>query len=601
MLPFQFLVQILNIFLLIFLTQSVQSQECTSVSEYHEIDTLTNYVRINQHQKAQTYGDELIKKLDKKNYLNCEIAHWVYLAKGELFEFSEEIHLAIEQYHKITPVAIQNNWHKLLVETYMSLSRSHERRGRAVDSKRYLDDALTLIEKHGIEESLSRLYMRSSSHYRMYGNRPDTALYLAQKAVDLGIKYNKPRSVTDGYMLLGMIETDKLKRIAYYQKGRDAFLEEKVYHGAAIMNSSVAGLYMELGKYEEALKSLSRSLEIEDRHVAFTGIKEPTHFLQMQKIYGIKSRIFNEINQQDSAKYYAELAQSYRDRITNNTNEQKISQVEIKAAIENEKIKTQSVNEQLQKSRTFSGITLIMLAVMNGLLLIIYRNRQELKQKNKTISEQIDELSVLNNRQELLLSEVHHRVKNNLQNVISLLILKERGIEDVHAKKELTDISNKIYSIALIHEQLYRDSNFENINMKDYMLELADHHKSFQHKENELNIEVESEDIALNVETSIPLGLICSELITNSIKYDTRTKKLKINISMVKISHDRYKLTYRDNGIGYSENALNNKTNGLGMKLIKSMGRQLLADIKLSNQQGAKTEIEFEPKKLSRI
>jgi len=578
-----------------------QKGKCIPVKEYTEVSTMQNLLRTHQLQKAQILGDSILADLKSKNQLDCEVAYWIYLIQGEHYELTQQVHLAVELYHKVSPAATKNKWYELLAETYISLARSHEARGRASDCKRNLNEAEYLINKHKIERSRSRLCLRSSSYYRMYGNRPDTAMILAHDAVRLGKINNRPRSETDGYMLLGMLESDKTKRIEYYIKGRDVFLRTKVYHGAAIMNSSLAGIYREQGKYKKALKTISYSAQLENMHVEYTGMLEPTHFYQMHIIYGIKSQIFSELGMQDSVEYFSGLSQDFLAKVRHDHDEEKISQLEIQTAVENEKIKAQGLLEQLKKTKIGIGVSLGFLTLLGLLLLIILKNRKELKVKNKLISDQVAELSSLNKKQGILLSEVHHRVKNNLQNIISLLSFHKQNINDPKTRKKIDDVANKIFSIALIHEQLYQDDNFENVDLFNYFTLLTNRYESLNNAENGLEININTNDIRLNIETATPLGLICSELITNSIKYASMDNKLMIEIKMTILKDNKYLFHYKDNGSGYSEKVLNNKTSGLGMMLIRSMSRQLLGDLHLSNDNGANTELTFEEKVVSTI
>lgn len=582
-----------------------QSSKCIQVKDYEELNELYDKVSRHEGDDGKGYADSLLTSLESQGLLDCEVTYWVYFNQGDIYEFYDLMHLAVETYYKVIPVATKNEWHELLAETYISLARALERDGRGIDCKRNLDEAKVIIDKHKLERARARLNMRSSSYFRIYERNPDTAMVLALSAVDLGRKHNHIRAVTDGYMLLGMLETDINKRIEYYREGRDVFAGSKVYHGAAIMNSSIAGLYNELGDYDKALKAIEYSRQLEEQHVENTGLYSPSHFYQLKVIYGIKSQIFQSMGKPDSSRFYRELSEEFSQKVKDNSDEVQVSQIEIKNAVETEKLKTQGFADQLRKSKVGMFYSFIGFLVFAGLGYSVYKNRNEIKAKNELISKQVEELSDLSNKQATLLSEVHHRVKNNLQNIVSLLLLQEMKIKDKETKYYLSDISNKIHSIALIHDQLYREGEFENIQMKAYLEDLIYHYNSVKKGDYEIKSSINTNDISLNLETVIPLGIICAELITNSLKHITDSKEIVIQIDLENLEDvdpsGAYRLHFQDNGPGYPPYMIDGDGRGMGVRLIMSMTRQLLATLNLFNKNGAHAELLFNQKTTSKI
>ena len=202
----------------------------------------------------------------------------------------------------------------------------------------------------------------------------------------------------------------------------------------------------------------------------------------------------------------------------------------------------------------------------------------------------------------MLLSEIHHRVKNNLQNIIGLLSLYESKIEDPHAKSYMKDVSGKIHSIALIHEQLYEVKEFEFTNMEEYFGELTDYYNTLVGLTHNLKFEIDAKEIKLNIETAIPLGVVCAELISNSIKYaETESDSLNLSIKLKRCENEGFCFEYRDNGKGYADDVLESERTGMGLLLIKSMSRQLMADLEIENQNGAVTRLIFKEKEVSKV
>lgn len=137
--------------------------------------------------------------------------------------------------------------------------------------------------------------------------------------------------------------------------------------------------------------------------------------------------------------------------------------------------------------------------------------------------------------------------------VISLLTLHGHNTDNKSVKNYLDDLSRKVYSIALIHEQLYRSGDFEKIDTKEYIDELTSNFKILQDNRGQVEFQTELDHISLNLETVLPLGIICSELISNSLKYaQSENGNIKLNISL-KVVGTKYLLHYKDNGPGIAD------------------------------------------------
>ena len=196
---------------------------------------------------------------------------------------------------------------------------------------------------------------------------------------------------------------------------------------------------------------------------------------------------------------------------------------------------------------------------------------------------------------EVLLKEIHHRVKNNLQIISSLLNLQEDYVKgDTTAVNVLRESQNRVISMAIIHEMLYQSKDLNHINFSDYVHNMVFNlFNSYNVKETITPI-INVDEIYLNIETSIPLGLIINELITNSLKYafSPTNKNGEISISL-KSYNNLYQLIISDNGLGLPEKIDIKNSQGLGLKLVNSLLKQLDGSINLDNSQGTKFTINF--------
>jgi PAS domain S-box-containing protein len=195
---------------------------------------------------------------------------------------------------------------------------------------------------------------------------------------------------------------------------------------------------------------------------------------------------------------------------------------------------------------------------------------------------------------ELLLREIHHRVKNSLQLISSLLTLQASEIDDEKILARYKESENRIHTIALIHESLYQSTNISNINFRDYVEVLVeDIMNSFGVSTNKVKTILKLGDYNLGIETAIPLGLIINELVSNSLKHAFKGyDKGEIKIILEK-NDETYTLTIKDNGIGLPEGFKFGETSSLGILLINSLVNQLEGELDVEVNRGTLVIINF--------
>jgi len=202
-----------------------------------------------------------------------------------------------------------------------------------------------------------------------------------------------------------------------------------------------------------------------------------------------------------------------------------------------------------------------------------------------------DKLKSSLNEKELLLKEVHHRVKNNMQIISSLLSLQSKYINDDLTIQVLKESEVRIKAMALVHESIYLSDNLSSIPFQSYVQRLVMDiiiHYSAQWITPKFNIE----DIIFNIETAIPCGLIVTELVTNSIKYAFLEDEGVISVEFTR-EMDKLKLTVSDNGRGLSEHLLHEKSNSLGLLLVEMLVNQLEGELKIDNRNGTTFTVIF--------
>ncbi len=203
------------------------------------------------------------------------------------------------------------------------------------------------------------------------------------------------------------------------------------------------------------------------------------------------------------------------------------------------------------------------------------------------------------NEKDILLKEIHHRVKNNMQIISSLLKLQSRNIKNESVQKLFQNSQNRVRTMALIHEKLYASSDFTKIDFKAYVNTLINYLSRDYHVNTlEICFDIDIDQLYLNINSAIPLGLIVNELVTNSMKYAFPDRdKGEIRIIM-KHRDDRIQLTISDNGVGLPESFKISESNTLGLELVKALIDQLHGNLEISRKGGGTTFlIDFSEKK----
>lgn len=209
------------------------------------------------------------------------------------------------------------------------------------------------------------------------------------------------------------------------------------------------------------------------------------------------------------------------------------------------------------------------------------------KEMEENIKDSLDE-------KQKLLREIHHRVKNNLQIIISLLNLQSSYISDHEALKALKEGQDRVKSLALIHEKIYQSDELSDIEFKEYIKKLLEHlYFSYNINKDHIKINVYAENVYLDIDTAVPCGLIINELVTNALKYAFQGRVNGVVDISLEALKDCYKLSVKDNGIGMPENFDIYSSETLGMQLLTALVEQLEGKIELVNTNGVNFTIYF--------
>jgi PAS domain S-box-containing protein len=234
----------------------------------------------------------------------------------------------------------------------------------------------------------------------------------------------------------------------------------------------------------------------------------------------------------------------------------------------------------------------------------ILERTSELLKLNETLQAEIiahryaeDSLDASLKEKEALIREVHHRVKNNLQIISSLLYLQSKNVDDKDTFEIFRDSQTRVKSMALIHEKLYKSENVAVVDFAEYIKSLVAYlFDSYNLHRNGIGLKTNLDKIILEMDTAVPCGLIINELVSNSLKHAfPENRKGEINIELHKNEDDQIKLVISDNGIGLKADY--DKTGTLGMQLVNSLVKQLDGELRLDTCFGTRFEIIFKEAK----
>jgi len=313
-----------------------------------------------------------------------------------------------------------------------------------------------------------------------------------------------------------------------------------------------------MGNYEAGLEHLLAGIEA----------YEETENERIWPLYDQIADCYEHLGDAENALLYFKKSDTIKQTIHQN----QIATLESEALVKYETGKkdealaaqAQLLDQKNKVQRLIIGIAALLLLLL-GLLFYFLRRSKKATRK----------IRAKNAENELLLKEIHHRVKNNLEMVKSLIALQSAQLEDSATRDAMIASQNRVQSMGIIHQKLYQGTNLGSIEMKDYFINLSEGILDSFDAEDQIQIVCVMEDLELDVDTAVPIGLIVNELLTNALKYAFPEKhKGRIEISLSKPKADLLSLLVKDNGIGKSVTAPVQGT-GFGTQLIQLLTRQL--------------------------
>jgi two-component sensor histidine kinase len=435
-----------------------------------------------------------------------------------------------------------------------------------------------------------------------FAGKPKEAIFFYERALKAIEKTDNQRLHAATYNNFGNFyfrQKDYEKAIRFLQKAEELFI-------AAGLENDLTNIYFNYGvihrdrkNYPEAIRNFNRCIQISKQSDLYED--QLSSYKELENIYKLQ-------NSYEKAYAYADTVRDITEKIHSQNVERTVSELETRFKLEekNQQLaaKQQEIflDEQKINAETTAIILLVCcLALLTGFFILVFYAWKKNKNKNESLNRQNAEITKSKEKinkalseKETLIKEIHHRVKNNLQVISSLLNLQVSSNSNEEVIKELNVAKDRIHAISLVHQKLYSGNNFEKINIAEYINDIVLQQKIALEKNVKIETFVEADSIRFNLNTSIPVGIILNELITNCFKYAFRNRtEGQIHISIHRQEDLTYLLLVKDNGIGFPAGFNLEQLSSLGMEIILSLAGQIDGTVRCYNDGGACVEIRF--------
>jgi two-component sensor histidine kinase len=430
-------------------------------------------------------------------------------------------------------------------------------------------------------------------------NKKDTSLIIKSlfmhlegvKLAEVSDKFEKSRISYYNNIAQAYVKLKKLDKASYYvNKAIALAIKHNQQYSLTFSYNWLAQIYANQGDRQNAVKYMLKSLQItKDMKYSFREMEVNGHFYDILNDFGDYKAALQRYTR------YSELRDSLR--VLENVRQVGELQIQYEAEKKDKQIMALgNLNKNLvkQTAEIWSVLGVFFLLLLG----ILYQFRINLK-KNESLAIQNKMINAQAEKMRVLMNELHHRVKNNLQVVSNLLSLQVSRVADEDSKSIIRSGQQRIEAMSLIHKSLYNYEEVNKVNMKEYLAELIESiMQSFGIDDQKLALTIICEVQELDIDVALPLGLIINEWVTNAFKHaygDTEKPRLSLAMN----TSDTLNLLISDNGKGIDLSVWNHPKGSFGVKLVKVLVRQLNGDCRVYSDQGTRFELKIPVKKMA--
>ncbi len=562
-------------------------------------EALKNYAAIATEASALGKYDIALANIDRA-FEQHEIVNSLanlselYIVKGAYYEKQGQYYSALTEYQKsleykeyvASPLKVGN--------IYLNISQMYYYLHDVDKAFEYLLPVDDIIKENGYTMLANTLDLKRAAYYMKERQFEKSELYYLS-----AVKYLQDKKMDlkllNVYSNLSIIktETDEVKAAKDYLDLATKKLNIEVPESKMSAYYNAQYRYAQsIGEFAKSKAPLLKILAISEENnnpnrafVAFDGLIKLFEF---------------EKNWKQVAYYQGKLIQSTKDQNIENQktllydlenkyqNEQKV--LSIKSLQKDNQLKELELSQGKMENRLYIALLVLALLAFIGLRY----SYTSIQKANRKLSDSNNQLSKALDVNKLLLKEIHHRVKNNLQVISSLLGLQQAYLKNPEAKEAIMTSKTRVQSMSLLHQKLYQGEDILKVNIKDYFENLIlNLFQTYKVNQDKIELKQEIQSLELHVDTVITMGLIFNELISNALKYAFENdEKGVIKVSVKQVNNLIY-MVVSDNGKGTEFNVLPKRSSSLGMNLVSSFTAKLEGEVVIDNCNGTHFEIAF--------
>jgi len=557
--------------------------------------------------KFESAKDILLYALKQKSNLN---KGGFYFLLGSINSREFNLRTAIENFNSAY-VAYQKE-HKFysLSLCYSEISNIYIKTNQLSKALQFIDLSIAIASKDEskrFSQTSAILLVKKAEIYnkmKLYAK----ALPLVKESVNSNIRIGNKDFISNSLYQLA----ESYYGLHYYKKAVKACNDGLRYND---INANIDLNYM-LGKIYHAIKDYRQSISYQTKALALieSNVNHQNE-IPKEEIYHILS--LAEYAEGNYKQAYSHLDKKHELEVSSLVyeKENRINELQTKFDVLEKDISYKSltiVNQkkeiELKRNQNFSFVLAISLFSTFILLLVVYLGYLDNKKKNKLLNSKNKVIEEKNTKliraqheisksllqKEVLLKEIHHRVKNNMQIILSLLSIQAKEGKNESIADFLEKGQTRIVSMSLIHQSLYENNRLDSIYFQEYLQQLIENLKKALGLENQnITFGISTNSLFFDIQTAIPLGLIINELLSNSFKHAFPDKKKgAVFIGIQKLDSSQFELTYSDDGVGYESNLRSNKS--VGLDIVQLLVKQLKGTLLKKESQGTKYVILFQ-------
>ena len=471
---------------------------------------------------------------------------------------------------------------KEVIFTLANIARIYKLMENYINSKEFFQKALSRAKSKQIENDflLSPIYADFANVYKRM-DMVDSCIFYLNMAFKKGEASGNKMVIRNTLISLANVyseQRDFKKAIEYRKQAKVYMLKSPNLRSLSILTKDLSKEYLMKKDYGNTIinanEFINLSNEMNNQHYLMTGYEllyeankglgnyqVALNFLEMQ----------NEIKDTLLGKDIANEIEEIKTKYQTEKKEAQLTQAELENKAQLAVLKTQKIG-------LFSMATVLLLAL--GFLSFIYKQNRKIRSQKTKIDN--------------LFRELHHRVKNNLQSLVSIMNLQSKSLEDDAAKDAILASKGRVQAMGMIHQKmLYQNSEVAHVDIAEYVESLLDELVDiFEEVLSSVDYKVVADKIDVKLDIAVSIALIINELVTNSFKYafEDDVKEPSLIVRLIE-EGDRLHLTIKDNGKGIPEGFDINKSNSFGMQIVQMFTQQIEGSLKFSNEDGARYDL----------